>query len=465
LPLDEIEEMEQRLVDYWRRFKDWMCTQTRDTRVYGSRYLSGMLRMDSKRNMANIGRQTDVATQNMHHFMSTSPWSSQTVIRGIQDEIKGRAELRTGAMLLLDESADDQAGEYSVGAGRQHNGRRGKVDNCQVGVFLSLAKGAFRTWIDGEVFLPEAWLEDGHAAHRQRAGVPAERTFQTKPELGWQMIERVRDNAVPFEAVACDTLYGRSTWFRDKLAEEDIEYYADVPANTRVYLSEPQIGFPQHKRGRKARRERVLSPKAYRVDQLRHHPDTHWQTVEVRANERGFQRAEFAVRPVWTVRDDLRVCQELLLLRRDCKQCRYTLSNAPLDTPLPVLARRKSQRYFIERSIQDAKSEFGWDEFQATKLLAWEHQLAMTILAAWFIAEIRLDWAASHDRDPALLADFDIDVLPSLSIANVRTLLCAAMPLPQLTSAEAAELVTEHFVNRTRSRKSRLKKRSSHLGP
>ena len=146
------------------------------------------------------------------------------------------------------------------------------------------------------------------------------------------------------------------------------------------------------------------------------------------------------------------------------KKCTYTLSNAPCHTPIDVLARRKSQRFFVERSIQDAKSEIGWDEFQATKWLVWEHHLAMTMLALWFIAEIKLDWAADHDRDPALLDAYDVSVLPALSVANVRTMLCAAMPLPQLSSLDAAALVVKHLDNRTRLRKSRLKNYPTRLG-
>jgi len=421
--------------------------------------------MDSRRNMANIGRQTGVSEQNMQHFMSNSPWSGCAVIEGVQEELKQRGELSAGAMLVLDESANDKAGEYSVGAGRQYNGRRGKVDTCQVGVFLTLAKGSFWTWVDGDVFLPERWFSEEYADHRRRAGIPPERQFMTKIELGWQMIQRVRAQEVPFDAVACDTLYGRSTWFRDTLNEEHIEYYADVPANTRVYLSQPQLGIPPHTRGKKANQARVLSPKPQRVDQLRQHVDTHWQIVEVRASERGVVRHEFAVHRVWIVRDDLQMREELLLMRREGKKCTYTLSNAPFHTSIEVLARRKSQRFFVERSIQDAKSEIGWDEFQATKWLAWEHQLAMTILALWFIAEIKLDWAAAHDRDPALLDEYEVSVLPALSVANVRMMLCAAMPLPHLSPLDAAALVVKHLDNRTRSRKSRLKNYPTRLGP
>ena len=128
------------------------------------------------------------------------------------------------------------------------------------------------------------------------------------------------------------------------------------------------------------------------------------------------------------------------------------------------MAQHKSQRYFIERSNEDAKSREpfgrGWDEFQAIKYRAWEHRVppgrAFTILASWFITETRHDWARDHPRDPFLLERYESDALPNLSLANVRTLLRAVMPLPRLSPSQAAALVVEHLDNRTRSRKSRL---------
>ncbi|HEY6415395.1 MAG TPA: hypothetical protein VIX41_04130, partial [Acidimicrobiales bacterium] len=87
----------------------------------------------------------------------------------------------------------------------------------------------------------------------------------------------------------------------------------------------------------------------------------------------------------------------------------------------------------------------------------------LTILATWFVAETKLDWARDHPRDPALTTDFATDRLPDLSVANVRTMLRAALPLPDLTADRAAALVVEHLVNRTRSRRSR-RKRQLHAG-
>jgi hypothetical protein len=132
-----------------------------------------------------------------------------------------------------------------------------------------------------------------------------------------------------------------------------------------------------------------------------------------------------------------------------------------VETPLEELATLQSQRYFVERSIQDAKSEMGWDELEAQRYRAWEHQLALTILASWFVAQTKLKWEQQFPPDPGLCDELVVDRLPALSVANVRELLRAAMPLPQLSPQEAADLVVEHLVNRTRSRKSRMKKKKS----
>ncbi len=156
-----------------------------------------------------------------------------------------------------------------------------------MGVFVSLTNNGYQTWLDGEIFIPEHWFSEAYAKQRKQVGIPVERRFQTKIELGWKLIQRMQERclrrrfrgALPFEAVAFDTLYGRNLWLREQLHQAELEYYADVPVNTQVYLSEPLWGLPQNKRGSPGKKERVLSPKACRVDQLRHHPEWVWQTI------------------------------------------------------------------------------------------------------------------------------------------------------------------------------------------
>lgn len=182
----------------------------------------------------------------------------------------------------------------------------------------------------------------------------------------------------------------------------------------------------------------------------------------MRSTERGEINDQFAVRRVWTDRDEAGVptTEEWLVIRQETDgKLNCSLSNAPLDSTLERLAWWKCQRYFIERANQDAKAEIGWDDFRAQRYRAWEHQVALTVLASWFITETRLDWAKESARDPELARQFEVDVLPMLSLANVRELLRATMPLPQLTPKEATELVVKHLVNRTRAKKSRIKHR------
>jgi SRSO17 transposase len=409
--------------------------------------------------MASIGRLSDVAEQNMQHFMSQSPWSARTVLGQMQQAVAARAEL-AGGMLILDESGVDKQGASSAGVSRQYNGRQHKVEQTQVGVYLSYAQGETWTWVDGELYLPERWFSPAYAARRAKAEVPPERVYQSKGALGWAMIVRAKAAGLPFVAVAFDSFYGHDAALRERCRERGLEYYADIHASTLVSLQPPQVGLPTSRKGPRPKHKQVLNTWAYRVEELVNHPDTVWRQVVIRPDARGMLVADFATRQVWTVRPDGTLVAETLLLRRDKQRVVYTLTNAPFDTPLETLARRKSQRYFIERAHQEAKSELGFDHFQALKFRAWEHHLALTLLASWFIAETRLDWTRDLPRDPSLAADYAMGRLPALSVANVRELLRAALPLPTLSPLHAAHLVVKHLDNRTRSRRSRLRNRS-----
>jgi SRSO17 transposase len=447
----------QRLDDFFGQFRSGFRTKTHDRSAYAYGYLSGLLRMETKRNMATIARKTGMDEQNTQHFMSHSPWSGPGLIGDIQGVVAKHPEFQSGAMLVVDESAEQKAGTDSAGAGRQHNGRLGKIELSQVGVFAALVTPRVNTWIDGELFFPAHWFDASHAEQRRKVEFPKDRIFKTKPELAWDIIQRLQNSGIPFEAVAMDDLYGRNAALRKRLDDAEIEYYGDIPANTIVSLDKPQILYPITKRGKPSKNYQVVAKQRYTVRDLYHHPDLEWAEITLRPKERGQLRARFGRCRVWLVHQgDYR--QEWLLIRQDEKQITYTLSNASPTTSLQTMAWRESHRYFVERSNQDEKGELGWDEFQAVKYLAWEHQLALTILASWFIAETRLDWMRRFERDPALLEQYEVDVLPLLSVSNVRELLRAAMPLPQLTTQEAAALVVKHLTNRTRSRRSRLRK-------
>ncbi len=428
--------------------------------------------MEKDRHYAGIARQMEGNDgQALQHFMSNSPWSGERVYRQIQEDIRATPELAQGSFLILDESADEKADIHSAGALRQYNGRFGKVDTCQVSVVLGYANWRQAPWtlwamVDSALFVPEEWFAPDFAQEYKKLGIPAERRFHTKPELGLEMIQQAQAHDLPFEAVACDDLYGRDRHFRAELAAMGIVYYADVPANTQVYLKKPQIGVPKKStpRGRPARRRQVLHGlQSFSVVQVSRKSDTHWQRLLVRHNERGVLEDNFTARRVWTASADLQqVREEWLIIRIEANgDHTYILSNAPADTPLERLAPGACGRYFVERIIQDAKDENGWDEFQAQKYLGWKHHTALTACALWFIAQTKLSWAQQTARDPQLARQLQVEVLPALSTANVRQMLKAVLPLEELSPQQAREQVVRHLVNRSRSTASRLRHRHS----
>ena len=451
------------LYEFWERFSSCFKTRTRDTSERAYEYLRGQLSMDTQRNFANMDRKLSGGDgQPLHHFMSNSPWPGPAVFQQIQADIKAEAALAQDRVLILDESADEKAGTHNAGACRQYNGRMGKVDLCRVDTCLAYANAKVGLWamVDGELYLPKEWLGEDFAKRRKELGIPEERKFETKIELGLKMVRRAKERGLPFALLACDALYGRDNQFRAGLDAEGVLYAAQVPADTPVYLSEPRVGVPKKRsrRGRPRTRLKVLSrSKPQEVRALAQSPHTPWQRVQVRHTERGVLTADFAVMRVWTVAPGKRARAQWLVIRRDTEgKCSYTLLNAPEDTPQESLIEWSCQRYFTERTYEDAKTEIGWDEFQAQKYRAWEHHLALTALALWFVAQTKLKWAQSYERDPKLARQLEVEVLPALSTANVRELLKAVLPLPQLTPQEATELVITHLINRARSTSSRL---------
>ncbi len=451
--------------EYWARFRYCFRTRTRDTSEYAYVYLRGQLTMEDTRNYANIERRlTGGDGQGLQQFMTDSPWSGQQVFRQIQIDIIEEPMVRQGGILILDESADAKAGRHSVGAARQRNGRLGKVDLCQVATNLAFYHPPTKVWtlVDGELFIPEKWFTKEYADLREEVGLPSDRVFETKPQLGLKMIRRMQKQGLPFERVACDALYGRGRGFRAALDSDGIPYAAEVPSDTRVYLKPPRVGVPRKRKrlGRVPTRRKVLSryrPREVRVLARSRH--TKWRRVQVRPTERGVLQADFAVRQVWTLTKDMQVRAEWLVIRRDLDgRLTFVLLNDPPDTLAQVLIQASCLRYFVERTYQDAKSELGWDDFQARKYRAWEHHMALTAAALWFVAGVKLGWQQTYARDPELFRQLEIEVLPALSTANVRDLLQAALPLPQLTPQQARELVVTHLVHRTRSTRSRLKR-------
>ena len=465
LPREVTAELGNRLYNHWNRFHHCFTTLRHDTSENALTYLKGLLLLSCHRNYANIARKVispDCDGQNLQQFMSDSPWASTAVFDQIQTEICEDKRLY-GGLLNMDESGDVRSGDKSAGAARQYIGNVGKTEMGQVGVALGYYAANVWCMVDAELFLPKSWFDKEHKKRFRKLHIPDDRTFETKAEIGLKLIDRAIKNGLPFSRFACDTFYGQSFEFRAGLQKRGIAYLVDIPNDQSVYLKEPIVGIPpKGKMGRPPKRPKILNgvqPVLARdvVKQC----EIEFETIDIRACERGRLCYDCASIMVWTVDAKTgQVRHERLFIHQESEgKITFSLSNEPEETPLSTLAQWRSGRYFVERTFQDAKSEAGWDELVAQKYRAWMHHTALDALALWFIAQTKLDWAEKYPHDPELVKKLQIDKLPALSMANIRLLLQAVMPLEQLTVDQAVNVVIKQMTNRAASTRSRLKKR------
>jgi len=286
--------------------------------------------MERARNFANIERRLCGGDgQRLQHFISSSPWSGAAVFQQIRREVVATPTLHEGGTLILDESADEKAGEESAGVSRQYNGRMGKVDLCRVDTCLIYANLRRRLWtmVDGELFIARRWFSDAYRRRREQTAIPTEREFATKLDLGLQMIKRCCASGLRFDVVAYDSLYGRDRQFRAALRAADVTYAAQVPASTLVRLGETAGRY-------------VASVPAREVRELARRASTVWRHMELRDSERGVLRARCAFMRVRVVEGRTATEAEWLVIRQlhEQRQYSYTLLNSAVDTPLERIA-------------------------------------------------------------------------------------------------------------------------------
>lgn len=205
-----------------------------------------------RKNMERLAEVVpDGDEQQLQHFLSESPWSAREVL----DQVAREADRLLGGFgdsaLLLDESGFTKKGRHSVGVARHWNGRLGKVDNCQVGVFTALCHGDRAAPIDARLYLPKAWTDDPKRC--RRAGVPqAEQVARSKAQLALQSVRHQRARGVRFDWVLVDGGYGKEPWLLRALDGDGEVFIADVHPNRirdqHIYLDDPKPQIPERPR-------------------------------------------------------------------------------------------------------------------------------------------------------------------------------------------------------------------------
>ena len=357
--------------------EDFFQVHKRHVGARAQEYISGLLSGARRKNMEGISEVIpEVNYENLQNFISKSPWLVEPIWRWLGLEAAKALGGGEDAMLLVDESGFSKKGEASVGVARQYNGRLGKVDNCQVGVFASLSYKDRATLIGARLYLPKDWLDQKKRGDKVQ--IPkAHRVQRTKPQLAWDLIEQAEHDGVTFGWVGIDAGYGRDQNLLLKIAGSGKKFVADVDCDQRVWLEVPRED--QRPKG-------IEASGALRVDAIWKESKAQGRAVELRRGENGFVVVQFWRRRVWIWPGDSELPIEvwLLISERADGSVKYSLSNAERSIGFEALARRQGQRYFVERCFQDGKSHLGMAEYETRGWLAWHHHMALVGLAMHF---------------------------------------------------------------------------------
>jgi SRSO17 transposase len=384
-------------------------------------YLCGLMQAD-KRNMERMAEAVpDCDDQVLQNFLTHSSWE----YRGVMDQVAGNANVCLGADegtgLYIDESAFQKKGDKSVGVARQWNGRLGKRENSQVGVFGALGRGDRVSLVDARLYLPQEWTEDPQRC--AEADIPkAQQLHRTKIELALEIVRHAREIGVRFEWVGMDGGYGQSLAMLQILDAQGETFLAEIHSNRHIYLNDPAPYLPPQKAGLGRKRVQYHSDaKAIEVRKwLKKQAESAWVKKTLRSTTKGKLLVEVLHRKVWLWdKHSPTVHCWHLIVRREVNSpgtLKYTLSNAPAQTSASKLTKMQAQRFWIERAFQDAKSHVGMAQYQARQWPSWHRHMALVMMATQFMLEARL----SHAEDHPLLSCYDIQILLATTLPNRR---------------------------------------------
>jgi len=395
-------------MNFCASFSDCFQAARHDLSSKARCYVAGLVMKAPRKNMERMEEYVqDYDYQAQQQFLSDSPWPHQPLLARVAKEVDGLVG-GPDSMLLLDESCFGKKGNKSVGVARQWNGRLGKVDNCQVGVFAALSDGQRASLVDLRLFLPESWTSD--PARCEEAKIPlAEREARTKPELAWEMIQQARVRGLRFGWVGLDSLYGHAPWLLRNIEDAGLLFAADVHRDQRVYWDDPAPYVPrrQARIGRKFTARRARSESVEIAELFAAVPPQQWSTVRVREGTKGTIMVRACRRPVWLwdgQEKQARPWWAVCFIDGATGERKYFLSNAGAKVSLKTLVQKRASRYWIERCFQDAKTSVGMADYQARGWIAWHHHMALVMLAMLFVLRER----KLYEREVELLSYQDI---------------------------------------------------------
>lgn len=385
-----------KLDDHFLSYSPCFESATRSVAESAKNYLRGLYQSSR----ANMERMADVVSgshyQRLHHMLSESSWDRTGVLRQLVADANAHFG-RGGTALVVDESCFAKKGEHSAGVARQWNGRLGKTDNSQVGVFAAVTRNGVAALVDAELYLPASWVTG--TTRCEAAHIPeTARQFRTKGEIALEMIIRARRNGLQFDWVAFDGGYGHLPWLLNALDGEGERFLAEVHADQCIYLADPL-----RETGSKAPQTVTAWAEAQ--------PAKAWRQMKLRDGEKGEVVAEFLTARVfvWDKKAPTAKCWHLLVRREiGGTKLKFCLSNAKAGASLRQLVAMQASRHFVERAFEDAKGACGMADYQVRGWDGWHHHMALVMVALMFLAKERLAGSQTH----RLLSCLDIvDIL------------------------------------------------------
>jgi SRSO17 transposase len=355
----------------------------RDQGDYCVSVVEGLCSDLENKNCESIAYFFGLDRKSIQHFVGESEWDDEPLRMELGRQV-GADLGEADGVIAFDPSAFPKSGKHSVGVSRQWCGRLGKVDNCQVAVYLGYVSSKGHALVDTQLYLPKEWTQD--KARMKRAGVPKNRQrYLSRHEISLELLDR-HGASLPHSWITGDDELGRPADFRRKLRDRNERYLLAVPRNTAI--RDLEIVAPES-----SDRRRSGKPPVCRVDRwTSERSEDDWTEIEVRDGEKGPLKVEALKRRVETGRTTLStVANEILVVIRyrdrdsAIVKTDYYLSNAAPETTLAEFCRAAKAEHRIEECLQRGKGEAGMADYEVRNWRGWHHHQTLSLLASWFL--------------------------------------------------------------------------------
>ncbi len=377
----------------------------------------------AERGKRNIERMVEEVSgseyESLQHFISNSPWDSEGLMLELAKNVSRKLQPYGKIGCTVDEKAHLKKGTKSGGVARQYAGTAGKVDNCQVAVYLSLTAGKYSSLTNFRLFLPQQWIDDPRRC--QKAGIPKHKmVFKTKPQLGLDMIREHLDHGVQFDYVNGDGLYGNGFEFSKGLQSLSVNYVLDIHRDQQIYMQEPVISVPIAEEGKGGRKPSLPKSDILPIT-VEHYanflPKSQFKEIRIRPTTKGWLTALIHVAMVWVwdkQSGDGCAIKQTLVIRKPLDKkdkMKYSLSNIPVnEQSVEEFAFMQAQRFWIERCFRDDSHDLGMSDYQVRTYKGFLNHMTLTCVA--------LEWVLTERLENA-------DAIPLLSVNDIRILIAS----------------------------------------